>query len=385
MGGVSNFVLELGKFLKLNGFEVFVICTDGKGNWYHRIEKEGLQGKYFHSAFFEWIPFGRIIHAMRLGRYMRKQSFDYVLNNHSFYIHAAAGYFFDRCRIIHIVHNQLEQMVQLESDPLSDKVVGVSPRIEELVLKILPGEMVTSILNGIELPGDPPPGAKICANRTGDILFVGRVENRQKGVFLIPAILEYLREHKAGAKITIVGEGPDMDRLKQITASKSLSGFVTFAGKVEPEKVSEYYYQNKIFLLPSNFEGHPLTLLEAMAHGCVPVCTLLPQSTDICVEEGISGFLINAGEVKGFGERTGELLANRELLNNLSRNAITRAMDHFSANTSHQKYLELIQSFEGRELRRPGFPLINRKYMTWKEMVPFQLVLWVKRKILKTI
>jgi glycosyltransferase involved in cell wall biosynthesis len=182
-----------------------------------------------------------------------------------------------------------------------------------------------------------------------------------------------------------VGEGPDLDRLKQITASKSLSGFVTFAGRVDPEKVSEYYYRHKIFLLPSNFEGHPLTLLEAMAHGCVPVCTLLPQSTDICVEEGISGFLINAGEVKGFGERAGELLANRELLNNLSRNAITRAMDHFSANTSHQKYLELIQSFEGRGLRRSGLPLINRKYMTWKEMVPFQLVLWVKRKILKAI
>ena len=45
MGGVSNFILELGKFLKTNGFDVTVICTDQKGDWYERIQQEGLKGK----------------------------------------------------------------------------------------------------------------------------------------------------------------------------------------------------------------------------------------------------------------------------------------------------------------------------------------------------
>jgi len=100
MGGVSNFILELGKFLISNDFDVTIICTDKKGNWYEKIQQEGFKGAYFNSIIYEWIPFGRIIRARKIGRYMRKQAFDYVINNHSFYIHAAAGYYYGGSRII---------------------------------------------------------------------------------------------------------------------------------------------------------------------------------------------------------------------------------------------------------------------------------------------
>ena len=384
MGGISNFIIELGKFLKSNGFEVSVICTDSKGNWFNRIHQEGFQGKYFNSIIYEWIPFGRVLFARKIGRYMRQQSFDYIINNHSFYIHAAAGYMIDRSRIIHVIHNQLEQMVERESDPLSDRVVGVSPRIEELARQYLPEEKVTSILNGISLPGKTPQEYRNCADRPKDILFVGRIDNRQKAVFLIPAIMAYLFDRDISVKITIVGEGPDLEKLKQLTADKSLSEYVSFKGRVDPDKVSDYYDKHKILLLPSNFEGHPLTLMEAMAHGCVPVSSLLPQCTDICIEQGSSGYLVDVGKADEFGQRIAELIANRDLLNNLSKNALTRARDHFSNTASHQKYLELIQSFEGRKMERAGYPLINRKYMTWKEIVPFRLVLFLKRKMWST-
>ncbi len=385
MGGVSNFILELGKYLKSNGYEVSIICTDGKGDWYDRIREEGLKGKYFSSIFYEWIPFGRIIHARRVGRYMRKGSFDYIINNHSFYIHAAAGYFFRTSRIMHVVHNQLEQMVERESDPLSDKIVGVSPRIEELARQHLSARMVTSILNGINLPGETPGGYEHCSERPNDILFVGRIDNRQKAVFLIPDIVKYLLDHNVRTNITLVGDGPDFEELKQMVVDKSLSDYILLAGKVEPEKVSEFYDAHKIFLLPSNFEGHPLTLLEAMAHGCVPVSSLLPLCTDICIEQGRSGYLVEVGNINDFGQRIVELLGDGNLLNSMSKNALAQANDHFSNTTSHQKYLDLLKSFEAEDMQRAKFPLINRKYMTWKEMVPFQLVMFVKRKILKTI
>ncbi|MEA3460629.1 MAG: hypothetical protein U9R49_02040, partial [Bacteroidota bacterium] len=53
MGGVSNFILELGKFLKSNGYDVSIICTDGKGDWYEKIGQEGFKGKFFNSAIYE--------------------------------------------------------------------------------------------------------------------------------------------------------------------------------------------------------------------------------------------------------------------------------------------------------------------------------------------
>lgn len=385
MGGVSNFILELGKFLKTRGYDVTIICTDRKGDWYHRIEQEGLKHRYFTSTFCEWMPFGRILHARRIGRYMRKHAFDYIINNHSFYIHAAAGYFFRRSRIFHVVHNQLEQMVEREADPMSDKIVGVSPRIEELARKHLPTQMVTSILNGISLPGEIPQEYLECSNRPKDILFVGRIDNRQKAVFLVPDIMQYLLQRGIKTSITMVGDGPDFEELKKLVEDRSLSEFIHLTGKIEPGKVSEYYASHKILLLPSNFEGHPLTLMEAMAHGCVPVASLLPKCTDTCIDQGKSGYLVEVGKVNDFGHGIWELLSYGKLLNNLSKNALERARKHFSSDLAHEQYLELLQSFEGSEMQRGSLPLLNRKYLSWKEMVPFQLVLFIKRKILKAI
>ena len=183
----------------------------------------------------------------------------------------------------------------------------------------------------------------------------------------------------------MVGDGPDFEELKQMVVDKSLSDYILLAGKVEPEKVSEFYDAHKILLLPSNFEGHPLTLLEAMAHGCVPVSSLLPLCTDICIEQGKSGYLVDVGNTSGFAQRILELLGDGNLLNGMSKNALVKAKNQFSSDITHQKYLDLLESFEGEKMQRPKFPLLNRKYMTWKEMVPFQLVMFVKRKILKTI
>jgi len=385
MGGVSNFILELGKFLKAKGYEVSVVCTDGKGDWYDRIRKEGLEGRYFSSRLYECLPFGRILHARRIGRHMRQCAYDYVINNHSFYMHAAAGYFYGQSRILHVIHNQLEQMVERESDPLSDMIVGVSPRIEELAGKFLPATMITSILNGVRLPGKDGARTGACSERTQDILYVGRIDNRQKAVFMIPEILGYLSDRGVRAGITMIGDGPDFKELRQRVEHGPLKESIRLMGKVAPEEVGEFYRNHKILLLPSNFEGHPLTLMEAMAHGCVPVASLLPRSTDTCVEQGISGYLIEVGHVKGFGQGILDLLNNGELLDRMSKNAETRAREQFSQSLAHEKYLGILQSFEGKEIQRDRFPLFNRKYMSWKELVPFQLVMFVKRRILKSL
>ena len=385
MGGVSNFILELGKFLKSRGYEVSIICTDGKGDWFHRIHEEGLKGAYFSSRVYEWIPFGRILHARRIGRYIKENAFDYVINNHSFYIHAAAGYFYGQSRVLHVIHNQLEHMVERECDPLSDKVVGVSPRIEEMAGKHLPAGMVTHILNGITLPGPAKEKAGACSERPQDILYVGRMDNRQKAVFLIPEIMDYLYTLGERTSITMIGDGPDFNEMKRRVEHGSQRGSIQVLGKVAPEEVGSYYRSHKILLLPSNFEGHPLTLMEAMAHGCVPVASLLPKSTDTCVEQGVSGYLIEVGNVKGFGKAVLDLLTNGELLDRMSKIAEETARDEFSNSRTHEKYLEILQLLGESEMQRDRQPLLNRKYMSWKELVPFQLVLFVKRRLLNWI
>jgi glycosyltransferase involved in cell wall biosynthesis len=380
MGGVSSFILGLGRFLKENGFEITVVCTDRMGNWFYRIREEGFRGKKFRSGFYEWIPGGRILMAFRLGHYLRKESFDVIINNHSFYVHASAGYFFGRSRIIHVIHNQLEKMVELESDPLSDRVVGVSPRIEEMIHTWLPPCKVTSILNGVEQPIFQGITMDNCSGRRGDLLYVGRIDNWQKSVFLIPGIVKQLVKLGLITKVTIVGDGPDLSELKKRVSENGLTDHFEFAGRVHPSRIREYYSAHKVFLLPSRFEGHPLTLLEAMSYGCVPVCTRLLKCTDICIDEGDSGYLVEEGNTADFVNRIAALLADRELLDRLSKNAQIKVEEQFSISTTHQAYLRLIRSLPEREVDERGSHGLNRKYLSCKELVPFRLVMMVKRQ-----
>jgi glycosyltransferase involved in cell wall biosynthesis len=374
-GGVSRFIFELAKYFRNSGHRITVICTDRKGSWFHRIGEEGLQGRSFNAVFYEWIPFGRILHSARIGRYMRKEAYDVVINNGSFYIHASAGYFLSRTRIIHVVHNQREQMVELESDPMSDKVVGVSPGIELKARNYLPADRITTIPNGVRIPDITDEGPGTCSRRPSDLLYVGRIDQWQKGILILPRIIKYILDRGIEIKITIVGDGPDMQRLVHSAEEMGVAGHMEFTGNVAPGMVNSFYRGHKIFLLPSRFEGHPLTLMEAMAHGCVPVVSLLPFSTDICIDGGVSGFLVRPDDLPGFGERIIQLLEEPDLLNTMSRRAAEKVREQFSIDTTHEKYFELIKDLGTRNISDRPARRINRKYLTWKEIVPFRLIM----------
>jgi hypothetical protein len=62
-----------------------------------------------------------------------------------------------------------------------------------------------------------------------------------------------------------------------------------------------------------------------------------------------------------------------------------RAGKYFSNTHTHQKYLDLLKSFEGKKIQRARSPRINRKYLSWRELIPFQMVMFIKRRILKAI
>ena len=71
------------------------------------------------------------------------------------------------------------------------------------------------------------------------------------------------------AKLTIVGEGEDREAL-EILAAKTAPKKVIFTGKKSPKQVRNHYRNADIFLIPSDKEGMPMVVLEAMAAG-VPV------------------------------------------------------------------------------------------------------------------
>lgn len=99
-----------------------------------------------------------------------------------------------------------------------------------------------------------------------DILFVGRFDP-QKNLFEFLQIITTIHTQNPKLNVCMVGNGPDLKIIKK--EAKKLKLPINFI-KSTP-LVKNFYNQSKIFLLTSNYEGFPLTLLEAISCDCFPI------------------------------------------------------------------------------------------------------------------
>lgn len=100
------------------------------------------------------------------------------------------------------------------------------------------------------------------------ILAIGRLAPQKRFDLLIRAFAE-VRE--PGARLVILGEGPDRPSLEMLVRDLSLDGRVTMPGYV-PD-VGPWLRRARLFALSSRYEGLPAVVLEAMASGCPVVAT----------------------------------------------------------------------------------------------------------------
>jgi glycosyltransferase involved in cell wall biosynthesis len=97
--------------------------------------------------------------------------------------------------------------------------------------------------------------------------------------------------------------------------------------------------EHDALLAPSRFEGFLLTLVEAMAAGCVPVTSRIVGVTDAIIEDGRSGFLFPVGNV-GAAVHAVSRLTEPSRLRVMSAAARAVACERFTVERMASRYLE---------------------------------------------
>jgi glycosyltransferase involved in cell wall biosynthesis len=108
------------------------------------------------------------------------------------------------------------------------------------------------------------------------LLYVGRLIQEQKRILDLPGVLDALRRSGRAFAMTVVGDGPQAGEVKARLEQLGLLDHVCFAGYVPPDDVMEYLFEHDVLLNLSTYEGFSISVIEAFAAGCVPVCTRLP-------------------------------------------------------------------------------------------------------------
>jgi glycosyltransferase involved in cell wall biosynthesis len=211
--------------------------------------------------------------------------------------------------------------------------IGVSQRIRhDLVHRHgFDGDRTVAIPTGIEFPFPTVP--RPVRNRPLRLVYLGRIEDAAKGVFFLPRILDGLDPR---ISLTIAGDGPDLPALRGHCAR--LGGRIAFLGEVRRELVPELLAAHDALLMPSRYEGLPLSLLEAMAAGCVPVATRLPGVTDTAVTDGQDGCLFPSGSIRVASRAVAFLDANPAALRRMSLAAVETARTRFSVAQMAERY-----------------------------------------------
>ncbi len=156
------------------------------------------------------------------------------------------------------------------------------------------------------------------------ILFVGQI-NRQKRVEVMLDIWDkYFSDCKDDWVFDVVGDGPNREEMFTRLINKRILR-VNLCGYQIP---SDYYRRAKIFWMTSAFEGWPMTLLEAMQQGCIPVVMDTFASIRDIIDDNINGFIISADNQEIFASKTKQLMDD-ELLRERMSNAARKKSEQF--------------------------------------------------------
>lgn len=191
-------------------------------------------------------------------------------------------------------------------------VVAASEGLKKLAHITTPSQAISVITNGINIHEFHP--AEV---REEDgyirILCVSRLTPRKDIRSLILA-LEHLLKNDAERRLElwIVGEGDELEALKELAHVRGIERNVKFFGRVAHDKLLFYYQLADIFCLPSLNEGMSNALLEALASG-LPLVATVTGGTEELVTDGVNGFFIEQRSSEDIAEKIEKLMVDLPL------------------------------------------------------------------------
>lgn len=147
------------------------------------------------------------------------------------------------------------------------------------------------------------------------VLFLGRIVHG-KG---IEYLIEAFKDIHTDKNLVIAGGASDsvqfMNELKEMSKD---DGRIIFTGFVQGQMLEELYSNAYIYTLPSDSEGMPLSLLEAMSYGNCCVVSDIPECADVVEDKGVT---FRKGDVKDLRDKLQQLLSDEDETSTFKKNA----------------------------------------------------------------
>jgi hypothetical protein len=157
--------------------------------------------------------------------------------------------------------------------------------------------------------------------------FVGHF-GEHKGLRILCRALAHLENARDRFDLFLVGEGQLLPAIRQEVIERGWERSVHFPGRVDHAGIDAVYRQTDVLVLPSIWpENQPVSITEAMAAG-IPVIASRIGGIPEMVEDGATGFLIEAGEPAPLAAAMARFIDNPALVRDLGDAAADRIADN---------------------------------------------------------
>ena len=208
----------------------------------------------------------------------------------------------------------------------ADEIVVLSKNVQQY-FKDTYGRDTVYIPNGVSKPEIKP--AKLISEKWGlkkdsYILFLGRIVP-EKG---IGYLIEAFKKTETDKRLVIAGGASDTDGfMAEVMDMAKADSRIIFTGFVQGQALEELYSNAYIYILPSDLEGMPISLLEAMSYGNCCLISDIPECTEVTYNKAVT---FRNGDVADLKDKVQMLCDNQRTVQSYKKNASEYICDRYN-------------------------------------------------------
>lgn len=359
INGVTSSIYTLAESLRTRGHNVYVFTVSEPKEELRKLKADPCVYRFPSVPLFFLKPHRAVLpFSVKLIRMMRKLKIDIIHTQSEFFMGFVGLYvgISMHIPIIHTYHTMLEEYTHYIAGGklatprmarkfsgtfcnLVDSVIVPTQKVEKSLISYHVKRPLYVIPTGIDLEPFHP-------NRHSDeeilrlkhslgidpkhrlILCLGRVA-REKSIDIIISNLSQIVRRIPDIRLLIVGDGPALSELKELSVRLGVSQFVYFAGPAPYSEIAKFYRLGDIFISCSVTETQGLTYYEAMASG-LPVVARIDDSISSLLIDNQNCRLFRDGH--DIPEIVDSILSDPEVTHQYSRMA-RESVEIYSAST----------------------------------------------------
>ena len=336
LGGIATVAKNLSDYFEAKGDSLHIITTHHKGNAFDNALLNGWKVKDISKN-------EASLKKRLLATYQLLLEYDVVINNHSVEVTLILPALPIKQVKISVQHNTTKtssKELAFNSQYLN-YWAGVSPSVVDAIKKKNP-----TINNLVVLPNGVQEFSfkkeKQFQKETISLVYVGRLNQKQKNIYLLPKLFLELQKTKYKVKLYIAGDGEHENKLKEKFNMIFPKENIIFLGRIGSKEIDLLFQKCDFLINPSFWEGLPMVVLESMSSGLIPVLSSIGPHKYALGKE-LSNVLISDSNIASYLDIILRIREDEDLFNKLREQVRLQWANNFSIKAFGTCYDDLIQ------------------------------------------